>query len=118
MRIEAYNQVQQLYQTKKLNQTQKATNAYPVDQLQISSRGRDFQIAKSAVQASPDIREACGDCFLQKCPSTLYIFVTSDCFAKYNLSIEYAPSLFFIYKSAYLPIFSYLCPKRVRCFRF
>lgn len=57
MRIEAYNQVQQLYQTKKLNQTQKATNAYPVDQLQISSRGRDFQIAKSAVQASPDIRE-------------------------------------------------------------
>lgn len=57
MRIEAYNQVQQFYRTKKVNNTQKTTSAYPVDQLQISSRGRDFQIAKSAVQASPDIRE-------------------------------------------------------------
>jgi negative regulator of flagellin synthesis FlgM len=36
---------------------QKSAKAYPVDQIQISSRGRDFQIAKAAVQASPDIRE-------------------------------------------------------------
>ncbi len=57
MRIQAYNQVQQLYQAQRVNKTQKTAKAYPVDQLQISSRGRDFQIAKAAVQASPDIRE-------------------------------------------------------------
>lgn len=57
MRIQAYNQVQQLYQAQKVNKTQKNAKAYPVDQIQISSRGRDFQIAKAAVQASPDIRE-------------------------------------------------------------
>ena len=57
MRIEAYNQVQQLYKAQKVNKAQPAAKAYPVDQLQISSRGRDFQIAKAAVQASPDIRE-------------------------------------------------------------
>ncbi len=57
MRIQAYNQVQQLYQSQRVNKAQKTNKAYPVDQLQISSRGRDFQIAKAAVQASPDIRE-------------------------------------------------------------
>ncbi|MBR3823753.1 MAG: flagellar biosynthesis anti-sigma factor FlgM [Lachnospiraceae bacterium] len=57
MRIQAYTQVQQLYQSQKVNKAQKTGKAYPVDQLQISSRGRDFQIAKAAVQASPDIRE-------------------------------------------------------------
>ena len=39
MRIEAYTQVQQLYQS------------------QISSQGKDFQTAKAAVAAAPDIRE-------------------------------------------------------------
>lgn len=57
MRIEAYNQVQQLYKAQKVNKAQQSSKAFPVDQLQISSRGRDFQIAKTAVQASPDIRE-------------------------------------------------------------
>ena len=57
MRIQAYNQVQQLYQAQRVNKTQTSAKAYPVDQIQISSRGRDFQIAKAAVQASPDIRE-------------------------------------------------------------
>ncbi len=57
MRIEAYNQVQQLYQSQKVNKSQKLTRTAPVDQLQISSRGRDYQIAKAAVQASPDVRE-------------------------------------------------------------
>ncbi|MBQ7775448.1 MAG: flagellar biosynthesis anti-sigma factor FlgM [Lachnospiraceae bacterium] len=57
MRIEAYNQVQQLYQSQRVNKSQKLTKAAPTDMLQISSRGRDFQIAKAAVQASPDVRE-------------------------------------------------------------
>lgn len=57
MRIEAYSQVQQLYQTKKVNQTQKAGSVSRTDQLQISSLGKDIQVAKAAVAASPDIRE-------------------------------------------------------------
>lgn len=57
MRIEAYNQVQQLYQSQRVNKSQKVTKAVPTDQLQISSRGMDYQIAKTAVQNTPDVRE-------------------------------------------------------------
>lgn len=57
MRIEAYNQVQQVYQTKKVKQAQKADSASRVDQLQISSFGKDIQAAKAALAGTPDIRE-------------------------------------------------------------
>ena len=57
MRIEAYSQVQQLYQTKKVNKTQQSGNVSYSDQVQISSLGKDFQMAKAAVAESPDIRE-------------------------------------------------------------
>lgn len=57
MRIEAYSQVQQMYQTKKVNKTQQTGSVAKADQVQISSLGKDFQTAKAAVAASPDIRE-------------------------------------------------------------
>lgn len=57
MRIEAYNQVQQLYQTKRISKTQKSAAADRTDRLQISSFGKDIQIAKAAVASAPDIRE-------------------------------------------------------------
>ena len=57
MRIEAYSQVQQMYQTKKVNKAQQTGGVSHADQLQISSLGKDFQTAKAAVAASPDIRE-------------------------------------------------------------
>ena len=57
MRIEAYSQVQQLYQTKKVNKTQQTGSVSFSDQIQISSLGKDFQTAKAAVAESPDIRE-------------------------------------------------------------
>lgn len=57
MRIEAYTQVQQLYQAKKVNKAQKAGNASRADEVQISSFGKDIQAAKTAVAGSPDIRE-------------------------------------------------------------
>ena len=57
MRIEAYTQVQQLYQTKKIKQTQAGEKVTITDQVQISSRGKDIQTAKAAVKASPDVRE-------------------------------------------------------------
>ena len=56
MRIEAYSQVQQMYQTKKVNKTQQSASGSFSDQVQISSLGKDFQAAKAAVAASPDVR--------------------------------------------------------------
>ena len=57
MRIEAYNQVQQLYQAKRTGKAQNAPAAAKTDKLQISSFGRDIQVAKAAVAAVPDVRE-------------------------------------------------------------
>ncbi len=57
MRIEAYTQVQQLYQTKNTNKAQKSTTAGFSDQVEISSIGKDIQTAKQALAGSADIRE-------------------------------------------------------------
>ena len=58
MRIEAYNQIQSLYQTQKVRQTQKANAVNrPSDQISISSFGKDMQVAKAALASTPDIRE-------------------------------------------------------------
>lgn len=58
MRIEAYNQVAQLYKTNKTTRTAKTDRADAVrDEVQISSFGRDYQIAKQAVAEASDIRE-------------------------------------------------------------
>ena len=57
MRIEAYTQVQQLYNTKKTAKAPAASNTGASDKIQISSIGRDIQVAKAAVDASSDIRE-------------------------------------------------------------
>lgn len=57
MRIGAYAQIQQLYNTKKPNQVQKKQAANFADQVQISSLGKDIQTAKQAIANTPDIRE-------------------------------------------------------------
>lgn len=57
MRIEAYTQIQQIYQPQKAGKGHKSTNTGSADQVQISSFGKDIQIAKAAVQGSSDIRE-------------------------------------------------------------
>ena len=58
MRIEAYNQVAQLYNREK---TAKATGFGSVgagrDEVHISSLGRDYQVAKQALAEASDIRE-------------------------------------------------------------
>ena len=57
MRIEAYNQVAQIYKSNKIAGTAKTAKAGAArDEVQISSFGRDFQIAKQAVQEASDIR--------------------------------------------------------------
>lgn len=57
MRIEAYTQVQQLYNTKKTSRPQTTARTGATDKLQISSFGKDIQTAKAAVSGSSDIRE-------------------------------------------------------------
>lgn len=57
MRIEAYTQIQQLYKTNKAQKSQKNAGVSGADQLQISSLGKEFQLAKAAVAGSPDIRD-------------------------------------------------------------
>ncbi len=57
MRIEAYNQVQQIYNTKKPGQVKKTSGTSFADQVQISSVGKDIRTAKNAVAACPDVRE-------------------------------------------------------------
>lgn len=58
MRIEAYNQVQQMYKTQKTSRSTAAgATGSAKDQLQISDRGRDIQTAKAALAATPDVRE-------------------------------------------------------------
>ena len=53
MRIEAYNQVQQLYQTKRPSRIKGSMGVTGTDTVQISSMGKDFQTAKTAVKAGP-----------------------------------------------------------------
>lgn len=59
MRIEAYNQVAQLYQTSNTKNTAPTSNTSKMgrDQVQISSAGKDIQVAKKAVSQASDIRE-------------------------------------------------------------
>ncbi|MDO4966804.1 MAG: flagellar biosynthesis anti-sigma factor FlgM [Lachnospiraceae bacterium] len=57
MRIDAYNAVSQVYQASKPKQVAKTNKTGKMDQVQISSFGRDLQIAKQAVKDAPDIRE-------------------------------------------------------------
>ena len=57
MRIEAYSQIQQIYNTNRTTKTQEKKNVHPTAQLQFSSMGRDMQIAKEAARAASDIRE-------------------------------------------------------------
>lgn len=57
MRIEAYTQVQQIYKRSALDKGQKKASPNVSDQLELSSMGRDYQIAKQAAAASADIRE-------------------------------------------------------------
>lgn len=58
MRVEAYNQVAQLYKTNKTSTSRSVgTTGVGRDEVQISSFGRDYQIAKKAVAEVSDIRE-------------------------------------------------------------
>lgn len=56
MRIGAYTQVQQIYNTTKTAKTSKAQKKGFSDAVSISDTGKGIQSAKAAVEAAPDIR--------------------------------------------------------------
>ncbi len=59
MRIDAYNQVAQLYGAQKAYNTQKTNKTVSMgsDQLSISQTGYSYQTAKTAVSEASDVRE-------------------------------------------------------------
>lgn len=57
MRIDAYAQVQQIYGNKNTQKVKRENKIVFQDQLQISSLGKDIQVAKSAVNNAPEVRE-------------------------------------------------------------
>lgn len=57
MRIEAYNQVTQIYNSSKAAKAKSLDNVKKRDEVQISRAGRDYQVAKQAVSKAPDVRE-------------------------------------------------------------
>lgn len=57
MRIEAYKQVTQVYNSSRTAMAKGADSVKKRDEVQISRKGRDYQVAKQAVAEAPDIRE-------------------------------------------------------------
>lgn len=78
MRIEAYNQVQQMYRSQRVSKSQQATRASYTDRVQISSFGKDIQTAKAAVKASPDVRTELTAPLKEKIQSGTYSVDTSS----------------------------------------
>ena len=88
MRIETYNQVQQLYRANKTVKTGKTEKGSFSDQLHISDMGKDIQSVKQAMANVPDIREEITEPLKQAVQSGAYQ-VSEDSFAarlfqKYN----------------------------------
>lgn len=57
MRIDAYNQVSQIYSTTKKYKTQQTTHSMGKDQVEISDFGKVYQSIKKAVNETSDVRE-------------------------------------------------------------
>ena len=89
MRIEAYNQVAQVYGTHKSAGTAKtAKTAVGYDEVQISAMGRDYQIAKQAVADAPDVREDRVAEVAAKVNSARYEVSTEDFWVRKSSSIR------------------------------
>lgn len=57
MRIDAYNQVSQIYKSDAKVKTQKTWKSTDTDKVEISAFGKIYQTAKKAVSDVPNIRE-------------------------------------------------------------
>ncbi len=57
MRIDAINKMNQLYQATKPKKANETGSAKTSERYEVSRSGKDYQIAKEAIKAAPDIRE-------------------------------------------------------------
>ncbi len=77
MRIDALSKVNQLYQKNDTRKVSKLYDGNKKDSVEISQMGKDYQIAKQAVSAAPDIRQDKVEDIKQKLAS-----------GKYEISLE------------------------------
>lgn len=56
MRIDAYNQISQVYGASGKMKTQATAKTGSTDKVEISNFGKELQVAKQAVASAPDIR--------------------------------------------------------------
>lgn len=57
MRIDAMSEIMTIYQANGKMKKVESAKAMPRDSVQISDFGRDLQVAKEAIAATPDVRE-------------------------------------------------------------
>mgnify|MGYP001026209758 CR=1 FL=1 len=88
MRIDAYNQISQIYQT-----TERRKNSvYGSDKVEISQFGKDYRTAKQAVADAPDVRADKVADIKAKIDSGSYEVSSEDFAAK--LAEKYGTTLF------------------------
>ena len=92
MRIDAYNQISQIYQTNKKHTVNKTSQVYGSDKVEISQFGKDYQIAKQAVAQASDIRADKVADIKAKIDAGTYSVSNDDFAAK--LAEKYGTSLF------------------------
>lgn len=88
MRIDAYQQIQQVYSAKQPHKIQKGERSHTQDQLQISSKGQDIQTVRNALDNTPDVREDVVGALKSKVEAGIYKVeadaLAARLFAKYN----------------------------------
>lgn len=94
MRIDAYNQISQLYQTQQSVKMDKQTKAQSRDQIQISQKAIDHQIAKQAVKDAPDVRMDLVNSIKARMDSGTYE-VSNDAFAQKLIDRYESQQLYF-----------------------
>ncbi len=95
MRIDAYNQVNQLYgvsKTRKAGKAGYAESTSTTDQVSFSSMGKDMQIAKAALANVPDVRQDKVDALKTAIQNGTY-HVSNESFAEKLLSAYAARTL-------------------------
>lgn len=83
MRIEAYTQIQQLYNsqnTKKVTESKK-TGSFK-DHFELSTKGKDLQTARTALDNTPDVRTDLVDSIKQRIDNGTYEVDMDDFAAK------------------------------------
>ena len=83
MRIEAYNNIQQVYSSRKKAQVAEAVKTQvAADNLEISPIGKDYVFAKNSVNAAPDVRKDVVEPIKEKMQAGTYDVSAADLASK------------------------------------